>query len=386
MKAQSPALRFPEFSAPWRGKPFSALLERVSTPVEVVPEKLYRQIGVRSHGRGVFHKEAVTGADLGNKRVFHVVPNALVLNIVFAWEHAVAMTSDDDAGYIASHRFPMFGEKDKSSYLPFIRQMLLTPRGKQLLEIASPGGAGRNKTLGQDAFLKLKPAVPERDEQKKIASFLDAVSEKITLLTRKKSALEDYKRGLMQRLFSQSLRFTQNDGSAFPDWEEVPLGELLEYEQPTKYLVATTDYAEQFQVPVLTAGKTFILGYTDESHGVFEEGLPVIIFDDFTTAMKFVDFPFKAKSSAMKILRAKSTDVNIRLAYELMSAISYEPGDHKRHWISEFQYFSVMWPHPDEQAKIAEALSALDAKISATSDQITQMETFKKGLLQKMFV
>ena len=227
MSASKHTLRFPEFAGAWKAKPFSDLLERISKPADISADNAYREIGVRSHGKGLFHKEIVTGKELGNKRVFHVVPNALVLNIVFAWEQAVAMTSEAEIGFIALHRFPMFLEKNGQSYLPFIKQMMLTPRGKGLLEIASPGGAGRNKTLGQDAFLKLKPVVPEREEQKKIAEFVDAVACKINLLVEKKSKLQDYKRGVMQRLFGRAMRFTREDGSDFPDWEERKLAYLL---------------------------------------------------------------------------------------------------------------------------------------------------------------
>jgi type I restriction-modification system DNA methylase subunit len=87
------------------------------------------------------------------------------------------------------------------------------------------------------------------------------------------------------------------------DYEMVELGKILDYEQPTNYIVEKTDYKDEYRTPVLTAGKTFILGYTNETRGIFESPLPVIIFDDFTTATKLVDFPFKVKSSAMKILK-----------------------------------------------------------------------------------
>ena len=84
-------------------------------------------------------------------------------------------------------------------------------------------------------------------------------------------------------------------------YSEYELGDLLEYEQPTAYIVESTDYSDSYSVPVLTAGKSFILGYTNEMEGVFDK-TPVIIFDDFTTATQYVNFPFKVKSSAMKIL------------------------------------------------------------------------------------
>ena len=89
----------------------------------------------------------------------------------------------------------------------------------------------------------------------------------------------------------------------------------MDYEQPTNYLVSSTEYRDIFDTPVVTAGKTFILGYTNETTGIFKENLPVIIFDDFTTATQFINFPFKAKSSAMKILKSKE-NINLKFIYE----------------------------------------------------------------------
>ena len=151
-------------------------------------------------------------------------------------------------------------------------------------------------------FFDVELIAPALDEQQKIADFLSAVDDKITALTAQKTALTQYKQGMMQRIFSQTLRFKDDNGADYPEWEEMRLGDLLDYEQPTKYLVSSTDYQDDYPIPVLTAGKTFILGYTDEQGGIFTN-LPVIIFDDFTTANKFVNFPFKAKSSAMKMLK-----------------------------------------------------------------------------------
>jgi len=156
---------------------------------------------------------------------------------------------------------------------------------------------------------------PLLEEQTKIANFLSSIDERIDLLKEKKSLLEDYKKGIMQNIFSQEIRFKDDNGNDFEDWDNKTLGECLSFEQPTKYLVNSTDYNDAFETPVLTAGKTFILGYTDEVNGIYKkEELPVIIFDDFTTATQFVDFPFKAKSSAMKILKAKE-DINIKFVY-----------------------------------------------------------------------
>ena len=205
-------------------------------------------------------------------------------------------------------------------------------------------------------------------------------------LRARREGLAEYKRGVMQRLFSRELRFTRPDGTPFPDWQQKRLGDVLNYEQPTKYLVHSDDYDDDAPTPVLTAGKTFLLGRTREKFGIYEGPLPVIIFDDFTTATQLVDFPFKAKSSAMKLLGVKDPDDSIHVVFELMRLVDFPKGEHKRYWISEFQHELILMPHPEEQRKIAGFLGALDRRIDAVTARITTAEAFKRGLLQQMFV
>ncbi|MFA5947049.1 MAG: N-6 DNA methylase [Patescibacteria group bacterium] len=154
-------------------------------------------------------------------------------------------------------------------------------------------------------------------------------------------------------------------------WPMVELGEVLDYEQPTKYLVESVDYKDEYLTPVLTAGKTFVLGHTNETTGIFREGLPVIIFDDFTTATKFVDFPFKVKSSAMKILHTKKELANIRYVYYVMQNIPFTPGEHKRYWISQYSKFKIPLPSLEFQEQIVAELSGY-AGIIAGAKQIAQ--------------
>ena len=120
----------------------------------------------------------------------------------------------------------------------------------------------------------------------------------------------------------------------------LPLGDVTQYAQPTKYLVTSTNYSDEFDTPVLTAGKTFILGYTDEVSGIYKASeKPVIIFDDFTTANKWVDFDFKAKSSAMKMISSGDEDrLLIKYIYYWLNTLPSElvDGDHKRQWIGNF--------------------------------------------------
>lgn len=247
------------------------------------------------------------------------------------------------------------------------------------------GGQGN---LSAEIIKSLIIPFPSLPEQQKIASFLTSVDEKLQALKKKKTLLEQYKKGVMQKIFSQELRFKATSTSlsaSFPEWEVRKLGDCLDYIQPTKYLVESTEYDNSYSTPVLTAGKTFILGYTDETHGIFNDNLPVIIFDDFTTSTQFVNFPFKAKSSAMKILVAKE-NVSIKFIYEAMQVMKYEIGGHERHWISKFAVLDILVPSIEEQTKIANFLSAIDDKIQLVQGQVEKMEVWKKGLLQKMFV
>ena len=147
----------------------SKLVDRVKKSLVLEPEKLYKQIGIRSHCKGIFYKEEVTGKDLGNKSVFHIEPGCFIVNIVFAWEHAIAKTTENEVGMIASHRFPMYKPKEGILDLNYMLHYFKSKKGKDLLELASPGGAGRNNTLGQSEFLTLQIPVPSFQRQQLIA-------------------------------------------------------------------------------------------------------------------------------------------------------------------------------------------------------------------------
>ncbi|MDW7502853.1 restriction endonuclease subunit S [Klebsiella pneumoniae] len=167
--------------------------------------------------------------------------------------------------------------------------------------------------------------------------------------------------------------------------EWLPLGNVTKYEQPTKYLVKAKDYHDTFSIPVLTAGKTFILGYTDETHGIYEASkTPVIIFDDFTTANKWVDFDFKAKSSAMKMITS-SDDIkfSLKYVYYWLNTLPNElvDGDHKRQWISNYAQKKVPVPCPDNPEKSlaiqSEIVRILD-KFTALTAELTAELTMRK--------
>jgi len=167
------------------------------------------------------------------------------------------------------------------------------------------------------------------------------------------------------------------------DWQEVRLGEVLDYEQPTKYLVSSRDYVEGGMVPVLTAGKSFLLGYTDDLVGIYSD-LPTIIFDDFTTATQWVDFDFKVKSSACKMLKPKRGACDLRYVYERLRALNYRTSDHKRHWISVFHTMEMRMPPLMEQEAIAETLSDADAAIESLDALIAKKRDVKQAAMQQL--
>lgn len=169
---------------------------------------------------------------------------------------------------------------------------------------------------------------------------------------------------------------------------EYELGELLSYEQPTQYIVNSTDYNDKYDIPVLTAGKSFVLGYTNEKNGVYNS-LPVIIFDDFTTASQFVNFPFKVKSSAMKILTANTELVNPKFIYYRMQIIHFDAGTHKRYWIQQYSKIKVAVPPLSEQerivAHIEELFSQLDSGVETLKKTKQQLEVYRQAVLKEAF-
>jgi type I restriction enzyme S subunit len=386
MEKQIPKLRFPEFRGEWEKKKLGEVakfskgkgISKSQISEDGINECIrYGELYTR-YGEIIDNVFSKTNVELNKSVVSEsndvIIPASGETQIDIATASCVIK-----AGVILGGDLNIIKTNNNGIFLSYYLN------NKKKLEIANlaQGISVVHIYSSQLALLTLNfPTLPE---QTKIANFLTAVDEKLTALKQKKILLEHYKKGVMQQIFSQELRFKDENGNDFEDWEEKKLGECLDYIQPTKYLVSSTEYDNLYTTPVLTAGKTFILGYTNETSGIFNDNLPVIIFDDFTTATQFVDFPFKAKSSAMKILIAKE-GVNIRFMYEAMQIMNYEIGGHERHWISKFAPIIIEIPSTVEQTKIANFLSAIDEKIGLCSVQIEKMGVWKKGLLQGMFV
>lgn len=151
-------------------------------------------------------------------------------------------------------------------------------------------------------------------------------------------------------------------------WAVCQLDSIISYEQPTPYIVKSTDYDNTYTTPVLTAGKSFIIGHTNETNGIYEK-LPCIIFDDFTTDSKLVDFPFKVKSSAMKILQVKE-DINIEYIAMFMSITRLIGDTHKRYWISEYSKIEIPIPPQNEQDRIVKKVRLLLSRLDEIMENL----------------
>lgn len=237
---------------------------------------------------------------------------------------------------------------------------------------------------------KMPLLLPTIKEQIRIGTYLKNLDNIITLHQRKINIVVQLKKEYLNNLLPKNknntpfLRFnTFND-----DWEKLSLGELLSYEQPTKYIVENTEYNDCYSVPVLTAGKSFILGYTNEKDGIkiASPEKPIIIFDDFTTSSHYVDFSFKVKSSAMKLLDFKDESSNKYFIFNTLKSIRYSPQSHERHWISIFSNWKVSSPSYKEQQKIGSIFKRIDELITLHKNKVDKLTKIKKVYLQKMFL
>ena len=251
--------------------------------------------------------------------------------------------------------------------------------------------AGTMQIVNKNEFSAIDTYVPEWDEQKAIGNYFRQLDNLITLHQRKLDRLKNIKKSMLDKMFPK-------DGEVVPEirfkeftdaWEQRKLGDVFKYEQPQTYIVENTEYDDKNKIPVLTAGQSFILGYTDEHFGIKEanERNPVIIFDDFTTSSHYVDFPFKVKSSAIKLLTLSTTKDNVYCAYNVLKNISYLPVSHERHWISTFTKFDILLPKSvDEQELIGEYFKLLDNLITLHQRKLDKLKNIKKSMLDNMFV
>ena len=392
-----PTIRFPEFKDLWNNYKIEDMFDRVGTPVDLDDAQTYREIGIRSHGKGIFHKEETTASEIGNKRVFWVEPNCFVVNIVFAWERAVAKTTEDENGMIASHRFPMYKPKKDVVDLDYITEYFITKRGQNVLILASPGGAGRNKTLGQKEFAKSVVKLPSLPEQQKIADFLSTIDTVIEKQKATVEAWEERKKGVMQKLFSQEVRFKADDGNAFPDWEEKKLGDVFvertERSKGGEALLSVT--IAQGIVKQSETDKRNIASENKSNYKVVKKNdLAYNTMRMWQGAEGVSEYdgivsPAYTVVTALGGNNSHFFETMFKQTFMLQTFQRYSQGLTSDTWNLKFPAFSEIKcfvPCEDEQNKIVECVYVLDNVIEKQKVTLAAWEEMKKGLLQQMFV
>lgn len=365
-------------------------LSRIEKPVKVNPNEWYTQIGIRSHGKGLFYKEPVTGAELGNKAVYWVQPNCFVLNIVFAWEQAIGKTSQAEAGMIGSHRFPMYRPINDKIDIDYLIAYLLTKRGTDILEMSSPGGAGRNRTLGQEHFLKSKVVFPSVAEQKKIAAILTTQDKVIELKEKRLAEKQRQKKYLMQQLLTGRKRLPGFRG----EWREEYLGKLFRERKETN--------CEGLEMLAITGTQGIIprkeLDLKDNSSEDKSKYLRVCIGDIGYNTMRmwqgvsaYSDYE-GIVSPAYTILKpsllvdAKYFAYLFKMPEMIFLFYRFSQGlvdDTRSLKYENFKKIKVVYPvDKSEQTAIAQVLSTADHEINLLRQDIEQEKQKKKALMQ----
>ncbi len=365
-------------------------LRRVEKPVEIKPNELYTQIGIRSHGKGLFYKEPVTGAALGNKSVFWIEPGCFIVNIVFAWEQAIGKTTQSEVGMIGSHRFPMYRPVNDRVDVDYLISYFLTKQGTDILGSASPGGAGRNKTLGQDRFLKSKIVLPPIEEQQKIAAILTTQDKVIELKEKRLAEKQRQKKYLMQQLLTGKKRLPGFSG----EWKTECLGNLFSERTETN--------CEDLEMLAITGTQGIIprkeLDLKDNSSDDKSKYLKVCVGDiGYNTMRMWQGVSAYSNyegivSPAYTILKPNSSIDAKYFAYlfkkqEVISLFyRFSQGlvdDTRNLKYENFKRIKVFYP-PDikEQTAIAEVLTAADREMELLRQEIEQEKQKKKALMQ----
>ena len=349
---KTPKLRFPEFTDDWEQRKLSDIGNIITGSTPSTKDKN------NYNGDFLF----VSPADIqGNRFVEKTITTLSELGFkkgrILAPKSTLFVSIGSTIGKVAQIRDFAVTNQQINSIEPFKDidpDFVFSLMQKESPSIRCLSATQAVPILNKTTFSNVEVSIASNiNEQYRIGELFIKLDSTITLHQRK------------PKLLSSNLNFFFVSEYAHP-WEQRELGEIFKYEQPQPYIVSSTEYSDDYSIPVLTAGQSFILGYTNEDFGIKEasKSEPVVIFDDFTTSSQFVDFPFKVKSSAMKLLSLVNKKDNIHFAYNVLKNIDYKSVTHERHWISIFSKMSVLFPSCKEQEKIGAYFKSLDNLIT----------------------
>lgn len=407
-KKLSPELRFPDFEGEWVEKKLGSISEKIgSGKTPKGGDKVYQSEGIpfiRSQNvfdNGLYldetHIPEEVHKEMNGSKVF---PNDILLNITGgSIGRSCIVPKHFKEGNVNQHVSIIRLKKDNPL---FVQLFLASSRGQKLI-FQGQTGSGR-EGLNFEAIKAFKIHIPQLQEQQKIASFLTAVNQRIQLLQKMKSKLEEYKKGVMQRLFSQEIRFKDENGNDFPDWEEKRLGDVshkimygmnasaISFDGKHKYLRITDidEGTRKFNPNPVTSpdGKIENKFKLSEGDIVFARtGASVgksYLYNETDGDLYFAGFliKFSIINANPNFVFLQTLNDSFNRWVKVMSMRSGQPGINAE----EFKTFKIHFPSLPEQQKIASFLSSLDRKIEQVGLQIEKTQAWKKGLLQKMFV
>ncbi len=371
-KPNVPNLRFPGFEGEWKQYTMRELTELFSRRNK---QRIDYPMFSVTNSRGFvnqqeqFEDREMKGEDIAAYKI--ISPGEFAYNPARINVGSIARY-DGESDCMISSLYVCFKAKKELVDSQLLLHILKSP--KMVYNYGINGEGGVRIYLFYPNFARIRVKLPGLDEQRKIASFLDVLEQRIELQSKVIEKYESLIKALRHHLFS----------TIEPE-KEVTVADVLSYEQPTKYIVSNTEYSDnKYLTPVLTANKAFILGYTEEMNGVYDKG-PCIILDDFTLDSKIVDFPFKVKSSAIKILSAK-TSVNLRYIYEYLKFLDLNTEEHKRHYIAEIEPMTIELPDEGTIQSIAGLFDRIDQRRKELERDLQLLKTQKDYLLRVIFI
>ena len=361
-------MRFPEFSGEWKRVELKDVAEfqKSRIPADSLDASCYISTENLIPNFGGI-KEASSIPTDGN--VMAIKPNDILISNIRPYLKKVWQS--DRFGGCSADVFVLRTTRCQSDFLYNIIA------SDKFINYAMSGAKGVKMPRGDKRQMEeFEFSIPAIEEQNRISRLLSLLDERIATQNKIIEDLKKLKSAIRKRRFS----LLKDEHT-----ESFEINQLLTYEQPTPYIVANDEYSKDTTlIPVLTANKGFILGYTDEDFGVYQKG-ECIIFDDFTMDAKYVSFPFKVKSSAIKILTARPC-VNLRFMFEYLSYLELKSEEHKRHYISEIASLVIEVPSLKRQNKIAFLMTSLDNKLTLEENAKLRYEDKKQYLLSQMFI
>lgn len=378
----------------WKEMPLGTLVSDNLDPVPT-PREGYRRVGIYCHAKGTFQEDVPAENVLDVDTMYRIHKDNLIVNITFAWEHAVAIVKPEDEGLLVSHRFPEYSFNE--GQVPgFYKYLVLRPYFRNQLSLASPGGAGRNRVLNKAQFKKIPVSVPCEEEQQKIADFLSSVDEVITASEEEVANLETQKKAVMKKIFSQEVRFKRADGSDFPEWEYNLFGEIA------SLMTASIDPSKAgtmhcVELEHLEQGSGQRLGFVEAENQssnkrLFETG--DVLFGKLRPYLRkyWLATEDGCCSSEIWVLRPLSGVLPEYLlaivsSDDFISVANTSEGT-KMPRASWDLVANAEFPVPsfEEQRLVADFLSDFDEAIAAAKKELELWKELKKGLLQQMFV